>query len=147
MKIIDIEIFKQTTDHTCGPAALRAFLSHYNVKPMYTEQELTKMLYTCPQVGTKFEVINAFLKSIGINAVYKDNRIMPNIKYLIDQGKIILTEWIDWGGHFVIICGYDDTHYYLADPESGVVTKESQDRFTSMWFTKQEKYACYLHLS
>lgn len=144
-KALDVKLFKQTTDHTCGPAALKTFLHHYNLDGE-SETQLSHRLNTCPLVGTKFEMIQAYMwnRNIKINCERSDSNI--DVKDIINSGRIILTEWIDWGGHFVIIYGYNDNHYFLADPEEGRV-KVSQDRFHSMWFTKGERYANLMYLT
>lgn len=144
MNILHIIAFKQTKNHTCGPAALKAFLHYYNLGE-YTEEHLAELLNTCPLNGTKFEVIYTFLWKSGINITTERSDSNIDVENIIDAGKVILTEWIDWGGHFVIICGYDDTHYYLADPEEGI-TKVLKDKFHSMWFTKGESSANLLYL-
>ena len=119
MNQLPVRLFRQTTDHTCGPAALKTFLHHYNLDEEYTEHQLAELLNTCPMNGTKFEVIYTFLWSHGINITSERSDSNVDVADIIDAGKLILTEWIDWGGHFVIINGYDDTQYYLAYPEEG----------------------------
>ena len=141
---LHVEVFKQTTDYTCGPAALKTFLHYYN-RDEYTEEQLDKLLNTCPIKGTKIEVIYTFLRSIGVDVATERSDSNIDVISLLNAGCIILTEWIEWGGHFVIINGYDDTHYYLADPEEGNI-KVLKDKFHSMWFTKQESFANMLYL-
>ena len=151
MNLIQVELFRQTTNHTCGPAALKTFLNHYLLdKEEQTEEHLAKILNTCPLEGTKFDVISTYMWSQGIDITIERSDSNINVKEIIDSGRIILTEWIDWGGHFVIICGYDNTHYCLVDPFSnakgGKVWVE-QDRFHSMWFIKNEQHANLLYLT
>ncbi len=146
MNILPIKVYKQQSDHTCGPAALKTFLHYHKLDKSYNERLLAKVLHTCPIIGTKFEAIQTFFWSKGINIECSRDEL--NIPLLIDKKQILLTEWIDWGGHFVIICGYDDKHFYLADSaaEEGI-TKVAQDRFLSMWFTKSSSFANYLYLT
>ena len=147
---LPIKVFKQTTGYTCGPAALKTFLNYHKLAKGLTEQQLAELLNTCPLKGTKFEVIYTFLWSRGINITSERSDSNIDLHPILDGGKVILTEWIDWGGHFVNICGYDDTHFYLADSftesDNGVI-KVLKDRFLSMWFTKNEKHASLLYLT
>lgn len=143
---LPIKIFKQKTDHTCGPATLKMFLYFHGLDRGQSEEQLAVLLRTCPLVGTKFEVISAYLWKQEIDIITERSDSNIDVKTIIDAGKVILTEWIDWGGHFIIINGYDDTHYYLADPEEGH-GKVKQDKFHSMWFTKGESFSNLLYLT
>ena len=42
-KSLGVQLFRQKTDHTCGPAVLKTFLHHYNLDKGWNEEELAKV--------------------------------------------------------------------------------------------------------
>lgn len=147
--------YQQTTEYTCGSAAALTVFKYYNIY-YYDEMQLAAEMKTSNKVGTNPADMVNFFKSIGWNVQssldskpFKEyaefqNFVIENLK----NGRPIMVENIEWGGHWRVIIGYDSmkTDSYLddvlifADPydtsdhKQDGYTVGSSCRFFSMWF-------------
>lgn len=104
----------QTTDYTCGPAALAYWLSGLGISA--TEAELATLALTDQNSGTSFYNLLQTAKSKGvsgakviraeINADY-----FPALAFLKMEGTI--------AGHFVVIKSFNNGLFLAFDPTSG----------------------------
>lgn len=143
--------YQQTTEYTCGPAAL-LMVAYYYGKTL-NELKISKIIGTNEKTGTSTKKMVKYLNKTGWKV--RSSLTEPNIatlKFLKKQIKIghpIMVEWIDWAGHWQVVIGYDDmgTHdnvsddvLIMADPYD--TTDHLQDgytivpaeRFQYMWF-------------
>jgi len=148
--------YQQTTEYSCGPAAALTVLWYHGYK-YFTEKELTEKMATNSETGTKVSGIADFFRSIGwqvktnIGTGKTFDTYESFADFVIQQLKAkhpILVENVDWGGHWLVIIGYDtmgtsstlDDVLILADPydtadhnQDGYSTQNGQKFFWS-WF-------------
>jgi hypothetical protein len=144
--LLPLRAFQQTTSYTCGPATLITLLHHYNRDGdelrIADEAKCTKGKGTTPQNMV------AWLESHDFEVTWGENGSLEMLRKNLDQGIPTVVEWIDWGGHWVTVVGYDtlgtesprDDVIYFADPADGVdgtrdgLTSSNARRFDAMWF-------------
>lgn len=157
--ILDVKDYQQTEDYTCAPAAVMSILNYYgfihsNELNKNTELHIANEMGSSPSNGTSPKQIVDWLNKNGFNAKsYTNGKISDVLKYLY-KGIPVLVEWIDWGGHWVVLSGYqklgksiddDKDTMFLTDPSAHSNNVESiygltainPDRFQSMWFDAQ----------
>ncbi len=153
---LDIKGYQQTKDYTCGPAAVMSLLRYYGKLSdqqmnKITEIRIAKEMGTTKAEGTNEEQIVCWLNKHGFNAKSSHNCSVSGLRQYLTKGIPILVDWIDWGGHWVAVAGYDfagnardmehDTIFF-ADPAARFDSIKTMDgitfinpqRFTSMWF-------------
>jgi hypothetical protein len=145
--------YQQTTDYSCGPSSVMSLLNWYGVLSddlmnNVTEARLISEMGTNSEVGTSPEKMSAWLSNNGfISVVRTDGTIEELIGYL-SRGIPIIIDWIDWGGHWVVLTGsYEadneaDSTFFFADPAAHWTWSDNPDgitsfstvRFYEMWF-------------
>ncbi|MDH4274504.1 MAG: C39 family peptidase [Gammaproteobacteria bacterium] len=143
--------YQQTTEYTCGPAALVMAAFYRGVQ--LNELEVANAAGTNPDTGTSTEQMVNYLTSTGWSV--RSSLTEPTVASLgflkkqVEEGNPVMVEWVDWAGHWQVIIGYDDMGtpdieaddvLVMADPYDttdhlqdgyGVV---QADRFQYMWF-------------
>jgi predicted double-glycine peptidase len=165
VKFIDIKGYQQTTDYTCGPAAVMSLLHYYGeldcsqMNPK-TEMQLAKEMGTTVAEGTNEQQIVKWLNDHGFHATLYYSGTVAKLRQNLAKGVPVLINWIDWGGHWVALAGYDaagnihsinhDTIFF-ADPAvhfDNIKTRDgisffNSERFSYMWFnSKMLKNIC-----
>ncbi len=153
--------YQQTTDYTCGPAALLSLAKFYGM-PGIEENAATEMRIAkevgsrdlnSSQPGTKPQEMVAWLEKNGFNARFEfenkgDGSALQRLRDNIHRGIPTIIEWIDLGGHWAIAVGYDyrnvsdpwDDVLILADPYDRYDDYQdgysfvNANRFYWMWF-------------
>lgn len=147
--------YQQTTEYTCGPAAL--VMAAYYRGTLLNEMEVSAAAGTSETYGTSTEQMVNYLKSTGwtvrSSLTEPDAASLQFLRSQLIQGNPVMVEWVDWGGHWQVLIGYDDMGtpdmegddvLVMADPYD--TTDHLQDgyyivpamRFAYMWFD------CYL---
>jgi ABC-type bacteriocin/lantibiotic exporter with double-glycine peptidase domain len=137
---------QQSLDYTCGPSSAVSLAKFYGIK----SDELTAIeeIKPSPEVGTTPEKMANWLTSKGLKVTWSENGTLDLLKDNLKKGIPTLVEWIDWGGHWVVVIGMDDKgtpdtaddEIILADPYDRVdgkpdgLTYFNMERFDSMWF-------------
>lgn len=143
---LPLQAFQQTKSYTCGPATLITLLRFYGRDG--DEMQIAKEAKCTPQKGTSPANMVAWLESHDFEVTWGENGSLKQLRENLDRGIPTLVEWIDWGGHWVLVVGYDtrgtdserDDVIYFADPADGLdgvrdgVTSFHAKRFESMWF-------------
>lgn len=143
--------YQQTTEETCGPAALVMAAYHQGV--CLNELEVAAAAGTTPELGTSTEQMVNYLQATGwqVRSSLTEPEV-GSLKFLerqIKKGNPVMVEWVDWAGHWQVVIGYDnmgtksdpsDDVLIVADPYDtsdhlqdgyGIV---QADRFQYMWF-------------
>ncbi len=159
--IPDLKAYQQTTDYTCGPAALLSLAKFYGLPGIEenaeTEMRIAREAGTrdlnSSKPGTKPDEMAAWLEKNGFDAKVEfedkgDASALERLQENIRNGTPTLVEWIDLSGHWAIAVGYDyrnvtdpwDDVLILADPydryddyQDGY-TFVNANRFYWMWF-------------
>jgi hypothetical protein len=153
--------YQQTTDFTCGPAALLSLAKFYGLPNIEenakTEMQISKESgtrdFNSSQPGTKPQEMVAWLEKNGFYVQLEfenkgDSTALERLRDNIRQGIPTLVEWIDLGGHWSIAVGYDyrnasdpwDDVLILADPYDRYddyrdgYSFVNANRFYWMWF-------------
>ncbi len=145
---------QQETEYSCGAAAARSVLNYFG-RDDFDEPTLIKKLKTKPKIGTSLSNMVKFFKSIDWEVQSRlDTPPMDEFAFQkfvrenLAQGKPIIVENVEWGGHWRVIIGvdtlgtadlYDDVlifadPYDTSDHNQDGYTVGSLDRFYWMWF-------------
>jgi len=157
---LGVKGYQQTTDYTCGPAAVMSILHWYkilddNAMNHDTEIRIAKEMGTgdmdSKHPGTPPHLMENWLKKNGFEVTIGYNGTMEMLRESLAQGIPTLVEWIDWGGHWVVVTGYHAASespekgidsIFFADPAVHWTTANNPDgissfnalRFKDMWF-------------
>lgn len=125
---IYVPMARQSTNYTCGVAALQSVLGYYGDE--FREGTLATELKPDQNNGTSYHNIINFSKRKGYSAkaLYKMN--LEQLKKLVDQKKpviVAIQAWADkpvsylkdWDdGHYAVVIGYDNKYIYFMDPST-----------------------------
>ncbi|MDR3477671.1 MAG: peptidase C39 family protein [Gammaproteobacteria bacterium] len=159
LDLLAVNGYQQTTEYTCGPAAVMSLLHYYGLLSdtdmnHKTELKIATEMGTSDKTGTSPQQIVKWLKEHGFTVTAGENGSLTMLRDNLKKGIPTLVEWMDWGGHWVVVTGYEtrgktpsddlDT-ILLADP-AAITTHEktthgiisfNPDRFDNMWFDAQ----------
>lgn len=168
--LTDYPTYQQTTGYSCGPAAALTVLYRYGNRD-FDEATLINRMNTKPHIGTSLSNMIKFFRDIGWDVqssldtppIEDEEAFCEFVKRKLIQGKPIIVDNIEWGGHWRVIIGLDtmgtgnlyDDVLIFADPfdtsdhNQDGYTVGSLDRFFSMWFAhdllpKSEHYQPWL---
>lgn len=160
---LGVKGYQQTTDYTCGPAAVMSLMRWHNLLKdsemnAATEMRIAAEMGTgdmnAEHPGTSPEQMASWLRAHGYTVITGENGTMEMLRSYLGKGVPVLVEWIDWGGHWVVATGYyadsespskgTDTIFF-ADPAVHWTTTNNPDgissfnawRFRDMWFDAQ----------
>lgn len=160
---LGVKGYQQTTDYTCGPAAVMSLMAWYNMLEDAevnhdTEMRIAREMGTgdmnSPNPGTNHEQIAQWLKKNGFKVVMDENGTLDLIRENLNKGIPVIVDWIDWGGHWVVATGYyaesespkkgvdtiffadPATHWTSTNNPHGI-TSFNAWRFNDMWFDTQ----------
>jgi len=143
--------YQQTTEYTCGPAAL--VMAAYFRGTVLNELEVAIAAGSTEELGTSTEQMVDYLEATGwevrSSLTEPDIASLEFLKNQIVQGNPVVIEWVDWAGHWQVVIGYDDMGtpnieeddvLIMADPydtsdhlQDGYYIVPA-DRFQYMWF-------------
>jgi hypothetical protein len=159
--IPDLKGYQQSTDYTCGPAALLSLAKFYKLQGIEenisTEMRIARESgtrdFNSSKPGTRPEEMAAWLEENGFNVELDfeergDGSALQQLRENIGAGIPTLVEWIDLNGHWAIAVGYDyrnvsdpwDDVLILADPYDMYddyrdgYSSVNANRFYWMWF-------------
>ncbi len=156
LTMLNLKGYQQSTDYTCGPAIIMSILHYYGkltdkqMNPT-TELQIAKEMGTTKATGTSATQIVVWLKQHGFTVKSGENGTIAMLQQNLNNGIPTLVEWIDWGGHWVAVTGYnadgknfteDKDTLFFTDPSAHFdniktingITAINPDRFFNMWF-------------
>ena len=104
--LLDAESYQQTTEYTCGPAAVMTLLKYCGKTG--DEMTISTEMGTSATVGTNPEQMAGWLNTHGFTASWHENGTLGLLRENLNNQIPTLVEWSDWGGHWVLVIGYDD---------------------------------------
>lgn len=146
LTFLDVNSHLQTTEYTCGPAAVVSLLNHYGLQG--DEMNIASEMGTSSEVGTNPEQMTAWLNNNGFEADWHQEGTLQMLQDNLADSIPTLIEWSDWGGHWVLVIGYDirdpnnimddviifaDPYDYHDDNPDGITWFNAQ-RFYYMWY-------------
>jgi predicted double-glycine peptidase len=129
----DMPMVEQTTNYTCGAAAMQGVLAYYGFS--FTEDFLAKELGSTPKDGTDHVKMVEYAVKLGLQAEVKSNLTLKEVQSRIEKGDAVIAEaqaWQDdkpsakpypetWNsGHYMIVIGVDEKNVYFVDPSAGL---------------------------
>jgi hypothetical protein len=146
LTLLDIKSYQQTTEYTCGPSSVLTVLHYY--KREGNEMKIAAEMGTDTTTGTTPEQMIDWLNKNGFKASWHEHGTLDTLRNNLSKNKPTIVEWIDWGGHWVVVVGYDtrntenpmDDVIIFADPydrhddNPDGFTWFNAERFYYMWF-------------
>ena len=155
--------YQQTTEHTCGPAAIMSLLHWYGLLAdselnAATELRIAQEMGTgdkqSSRPGTSVAQMASWLERNGFRVASGEDGSLELLRGYMKKRIPVLVEWIDWGGHWVVATGYHAAYespargpdtIFFADPASHWANPENPDgissfnawRFRDMWLDVQ----------
>ncbi|HEY9777364.1 MAG TPA: C39 family peptidase [Planktothrix sp.] len=142
--LVRVPLTRQSTDFTCGVAALQSVLGFYGED--LREDELTAKLSPNEKDGTDCRKIESYCRESGYQTSLKMGMSIAELTNLIDQGKpviVLLQAWADkkldygkdWNdGHYVVAIGHDSDNLFFMDPSTlGNYTYIPRPEFLERW--------------
>jgi ABC-type bacteriocin/lantibiotic exporter with double-glycine peptidase domain len=115
----------------------------------HTLQKEFRELSKCAKgQGLDTEEMCKFLDKINMEYEVVEHAKQTDIEDAINNGYIPIAmifavylnkHWVS-GNHTVIVKGYDNKHYYIANPAKTVIEKIEKDNFCNVWFETKEDY-------
>lgn len=142
LTLLDLKGYQQTTEYTCGPAAVLTLLRYY--KRDGNEMQIAKEMNTSTTCGTTPENMANWLKGNGFAVTWGDKGTLELIRENLSRKVPTLIEWSDWGGHWVVAVGYD-TRNTTALTDDVIIFADPYDRHDDRedglnWFNAQRFY-------
>jgi len=142
--MLDVKPFQETLHaDMCGPATLKIVLNYYGIEKM--EDELAKLTNVVSGIGIDDKAIKKAAQSLDFQVEIKDEATFADIEEWLRKGVPVIVDWFTKGrsdypsdevadGHYSVVCGLDDIHIYLQDPEIGGIRKLDRKDFMRVWF-------------
>jgi hypothetical protein len=143
---LDVQPHLQSTEYTCGPAAVVTLLRYYGRQG--NEMDIAEAMGTSSEVGTNPGQMTGWLKNNGFEAEWHQEGSLEMLREHLANDTPVLVEWSDWGGHWALVVGYDirdpqnimddviifaDPYDYHDDNPDGITWFNAQ-RFYYMWY-------------
>ncbi len=151
-KFLEVPLVRQTTEYSCGAAALAAILHYWRVFSG-SETELFIPLGTTQNDGTAPDSIVRVAKSFGLSAEEKTRMTLDDLELAHKSGSTVILNiqaWKDKGsspwsltwenGHYVVLVGLDENFIYVMDPSvSAQYGYIPHKEFLERWHDYEEK--------
>ena len=133
-KTLNVGTYRQKTNYTCGPGALKLILDFYGRN--FSEKILTKIAGTNKKQGTSHEGLAFVLNKLGYKWVQKEFASIKDIEFFIRKKIPVLVDYQSWhGGHYSVIRGYTRTHFLLSDTAKNCGYRTiRKDLFYKRWY-------------
>lgn len=147
--LLKVPSLQQKSEFSCGAAAALINMRYYGKDG--DEIAISSQMGTVPVYGTDVAQMSSWFSNQGwmVNSSNTDGEgNLTLLQESLKAGKPILVAWADWGGHWMVVIGYDtmgtadlvDDVIIFADPYD--VTDHNQDgyytfsaaRFYALWF-------------
>ena len=146
LTFIHLDSYQQTTEYSCGPASVISLLNHYGREG--DEMRIAEEMGTSTTCGTTPEQMAIWLNNNGFEASWNEFGDIDTLKNNLAKNIPTLIEWSDWGGHWVLVVGYDtrntsslsDDVIIFADPydhhddSKDGLSWFNAERFYYMWY-------------
>ena len=146
--LLKVPSLQQKSEFSCGAAAALINLRYYGRDG--DEMAISSQMGSVPVYGTDVAEMSKWFEDRGWEVNSSNTRGQGDLILLrenIKEGKPTLVAWADWGGHWMVVIGYDtmgtedmiDDVIIFADPYD--VTDHKQDGY--YWFPAARFYALW----
>ena len=137
-KHLPVPIVMQSTDYSCGAAALLSVLSYWGAYEG-SESSLYPLLHTTPEQGTEPAMLATVAKSLGLDASFKEGMTIDELRASLERGDTVILDIQAWhepstkaggeppnwkelwnDGHYVVLIAMDKDTAYFMDPSAGI---------------------------
>ncbi|MCK9580337.1 MAG: C39 family peptidase [Methanoregula sp.] len=145
---------QQVTNYSCGAVAAMTVMSYYGMPVNNTDSDEVRVAHeisgnVSEQTGLNPDQVATWLSRQGMNATWGTGGSYEMLRGNLQKGVPTMVEWIDWGGHWVVVVGYDtrgteeniwDDVIIFADSvdchddRSDGITYFNYGEFDAMWF-------------
>ena len=141
-----IKIYEQERSSTCGPAALRTFLSYFKI--FKTEKQLVRLCKTTKAEGTGPNKMIEALEQLSFKTHHgswaSGKKCWKILDHYINKMKLpVIVDWFStfghgWDGHYSVVLKLTRDRITLADPEFHSKKERMHDiswrNFLTAWF-------------
>lgn len=128
-ELLPVPDSRQSTNYSCGAAALRSVLGYYGIQ--VDEEELMEKLATSPQEGTRPEAILRVAREYGLEAELRQGVTLDELEREVQAGRPTIVDAQAWregeelklpwtevweSGHYMVAIGMDKENVYFEDP-------------------------------
>ncbi|GAC1413168.1 MAG: hypothetical protein NVSMB66_4400 [Candidatus Doudnabacteria bacterium] len=100
-----------------------------------SEKELAELTKCTREKGSSAANIVIAAKKIGLEAAYKDNGTLDEIKQYLSKNIPVIVDWFSINdGHYSVVVKIDKKFIYLQDPELAKINKIDLTTFKRIWF-------------
>ena len=135
--VLRLPLVYQTTDYTCGPAAMLSLLRYFQVADELTEQSLASEMLTTYEWGTNYLEMQKALAKRGLSGEIRLNSTLENVQSEIVKGNPVIVNFKSYNvGHYAIAIALNDKYIYMMDPwfaRRGAVRMKRED-FIRSWY-------------
>ena len=113
LTIIPLKSYRQQmTNYSCGAVSAMTVMSWYGNPVNNTdadEERVAREMYynVSEKTGINPEQITAWFNRQGMNATWGTGGTREMLRENLKNNIPTMVEWIDWGGHWVVVVGYD----------------------------------------
>jgi len=126
----------QQLTYSCGPCTIINIL-RLKGEPSPSEEEMTKLCKSEPEVGTSNENLLDACRQVGLEVlVDKQDASIEDLERSLGKGSYVIVDyWHAFAeeGHYGLVTDYDDRAVYLIDPSFGFIRLRKQD-FLKNWY-------------
>jgi len=154
LTIIPLKSYRQqVTNYSCGSVAAMTVMAYYGLPASDTDADEIRIAHemnynVTEKTGIRPDQIADWFQKNGWNATWGTMGSYEQIRSNLRNGIPTMVEWMDWGGHWVVVVGYDtrgtediwddviifaDSSDCHDDREDGI-TYFNYGRFDGMWF-------------
>jgi predicted double-glycine peptidase len=148
--VLPVRKHLQNREYTCGPAALRIILETLDVHTLLpSETTIAKWCFANDKNGTDPDNMVTVLKRLEVQHTVSISASLGDIERSIRRFELCLVDYQahDDGskdGHYSVIFGFDETHFYIADPYKKKVAHKKEwgfrrirkDLFEGRWHAR-----------
>jgi hypothetical protein len=113
LTVIPLKSYRQqVTNYSCGAVAAMTVMSYYGSRPENTDAGEIRVAHeiyenVSEKTGLNPEQIVQWYRSNGWNASWGAGGSREMLRKNLENGIPTMVEWMDWGGHWVVVTGYD----------------------------------------
>lgn len=130
-------VIGQTSDFTCGPAAIATLLTHYYGQPV-SEKSVTER--SVVDMQSRGKAVTEGLTLLSLRNVLSQESVagsgykltLEQLRGVMAQGLPVVANVVYPKGHYYLVLAVDDQNVLLADPSWGV-RSQPLDNFLNAW--------------
>ncbi len=130
---LDLSLYKQRTEYSCGPASLRIALKLLGVE--YDERWLSRRMHTSVKIGTSPSSFRDILRMLNIDLTEIENATIGDIRRFVQRSLPVIVAWnYRDDGHYSVVTGLTRREELsMIEPFDGRLIKIKTLEFLKLW--------------